>query len=357
MSRISVCAIVKNEEKTIERMLESVQPYGFEIVVVDTGSTDGTKEIVSRYTDKIHDFEWCDDFSAARNFAAARASNDWILMMDADEWIESLDLEELRYFMKKYPDCLGSVFMDNETGTPDRKGPVSRIHIERFYNRRKFHYISPIHEMLAPRHKGVLFENLQLNSVLGHSGYCMDEETRKKKAERNIGLLLKQLSDDPSEEDIPYILYQLGKGYQMTGDDEEACARFGKALEYDLDPELDYVNDLVVQYGNELLLLKRYEEALSFEGIREAFEKTADFVYLMGRIYLVNEKYQQAADEFQKALTIRNYRLEGTNSYLPAFELGKLLLKANQPGNARVFLKMCGNYPPAVKLLNETGRE
>ena len=66
---ISVCMITKNEEKKLERCLSSLAPYGFEIVIVDTGSTDRTKEIAAKYTDKIFHFEWINDFSAARNYS------------------------------------------------------------------------------------------------------------------------------------------------------------------------------------------------------------------------------------------------------------------------------------------------
>ena len=78
MHPISVCIIAKNEENRIEKCLASIQPYDFEIVVVDTGSTDRTKEIASKYADKVLDFVWCDDFAAARNFSLQAASNNWI---------------------------------------------------------------------------------------------------------------------------------------------------------------------------------------------------------------------------------------------------------------------------------------
>lgn len=71
MHPISVCIIAKNEEARIEPCLQSIKPCGFEIVV-DTGSTDRTKEIAARYADKVLDFVWCDDFSAARNFSCVR---------------------------------------------------------------------------------------------------------------------------------------------------------------------------------------------------------------------------------------------------------------------------------------------
>lgn len=80
---ISVSMIVKNEESCLERCLKSVK-YFDEIVVVDTGSTDKTLEIARKYTDKIYNFEWCDDFAKARNFANSKCTGDWILSIDAD---------------------------------------------------------------------------------------------------------------------------------------------------------------------------------------------------------------------------------------------------------------------------------
>nr|MCR5106624.1 glycosyltransferase [Lachnospiraceae bacterium] len=233
--------------------------YGFEIVVVDTGSTDATKEIALRYTDKVFDFEWCDDFAKAKNFAASKASNNWILFMDADEWIDFIDIEEMEYFIRHYQNAVGSVFMDNITGTPDNPGPPSRIHIERLYDRRKFQYIKPIHEMLAPKY-GKLMDNLQLQTVLGHSGYCMDEETRQRKSKRNLELLFKELENEP---DSPYLHYQIGKGYQMIGDHDNAVRFFEKGLSYDPDPELDYVVHMKASYESELKALKDIDEGYS----------------------------------------------------------------------------------------------
>ena len=79
---ISVCIIAKNEEKHIDECLRRLSPYGFEIVVTDTGSTDRTVEIARKYTDKVYSFEWINDFSAARNFCTAHASNNWILVLE-----------------------------------------------------------------------------------------------------------------------------------------------------------------------------------------------------------------------------------------------------------------------------------
>lgn len=87
MITISVCMIVKNEEDVLERALKSVQDIADEIIIVDTGSTDSTKDIASSYTNKIYDFEWCDDFSKARNYSFSKATKDYCMWLDADDVI------------------------------------------------------------------------------------------------------------------------------------------------------------------------------------------------------------------------------------------------------------------------------
>lgn len=96
MITISLCMIVKNEEAILARCLDSVADLVEEIVIVDTGSTDKTKEIASKYTDKIYDFEWIDDFSAARNFAFSKATQEYIYTADADEVINEENREKFR---------------------------------------------------------------------------------------------------------------------------------------------------------------------------------------------------------------------------------------------------------------------
>ena len=93
MATISLCMIVKDEQAVLGRCLDSVQGIVDEIIVVDTGSSDCTKEIAAAYG-KVQDFEWCDDFSAARNFSFAQATLDYILWLDADDVIEPEDREK-----------------------------------------------------------------------------------------------------------------------------------------------------------------------------------------------------------------------------------------------------------------------
>lgn len=96
MITVSVCLIVKNEEKILERCLSSLECIADEFVIVDTGSSDGTKKVAERFTSKIFDFEWIDDFAAARNYAFSKCSCDYIYSADADEVIDKDNQERFR---------------------------------------------------------------------------------------------------------------------------------------------------------------------------------------------------------------------------------------------------------------------
>ena len=96
MVSISLCMIVKDEERVLKRCLDSLQGLMDEIIIVDTGSKDATREIAARYTDKIYDFPWIQDFSAARNFAFSKASCDYIYSADADEVIDEENRERFK---------------------------------------------------------------------------------------------------------------------------------------------------------------------------------------------------------------------------------------------------------------------
>lgn len=348
MKSISVCIICKNEEKNIARMLESVKSRGLEIVIADTGSTDRTKQIASEYTNQIYDFEWQEDFSLARNFVASKATNDYILMLDADEWIEEIDFESAAALFRNYPNAVGSVWVDNMTGSPQKPGPSIRCHLERLYDRRKYQYVGAIHERLRPIDAGVEFETLLVEIVLGHSGYCMEEEVMKAKAERNLRLLLKEREANPEN---PYILYQLGKGNLQLGEYNRAEEWFKEALGHEPDPELEYVQDMIISYGELLRGLGQKKEALELMLKYKDSAVLADLVYLRGAIFEENERFQDAANEYQRALGIKEYSKEGTNTVLPCLGLGRILHRFGQYEEARMFLEPLKGIPEADRLL------
>lgn len=101
MITISVCMIVKNEEKVLKRCLDSIRALADEIIIVDTGSTDTTKEIAAEYTDKIYDFTWDYDFAAARNYSFSKATMDYIYTADADEVIDEENRQQFQLLKER----------------------------------------------------------------------------------------------------------------------------------------------------------------------------------------------------------------------------------------------------------------
>lgn len=95
MIEISLCMIVRNEQDVLSRCLDCIKDIVDEIIIVDTGSSDKTKDIAYRYTDKVYDFEWVDDFSKARNFSFSKATKDYILWLDADDILNQENQEKL----------------------------------------------------------------------------------------------------------------------------------------------------------------------------------------------------------------------------------------------------------------------
>lgn len=347
MHPISVCIIAKNEEARIEQCLQSVKPCGFEIVVVDTGSTDRTKEIAARYADKVLDFAWCDDFSAARNFSLREASNNWIFMIDCDETIKEIDVEELTYFRKHLSDKVGSVSRENLV-TENGVLTLNNVdYTERFFNKKLFHYTGIIHEQLTPI-RGSELPAMLLNTTLLHTGYDMTPGQRAEKYRRNFTLLEKQAAADP---DNPYLYYQLGKTCEIMEDFARACTYYDKGLTFDLDPELAYVQAMVVSYGNALLRTGQTETALGFEGIYDEFSSLTDFVYLMGNIYSENGMLEQALGQYQKALQMPPGRQNGTNSFLPFYQSGRIFEALGNPDVAAALYQKCGDFSPAADRL------
>ncbi len=144
----SVCMIVKNEEKVLARCLDSLKPIADEIIIADTGSSDRTKEIAARYTDKIYDYKWNDDFSAARNFVFSKATCDYIYSADADEVLDAENAEKflrLKECLIPEVEIVTMIYVnpkDINMAYNELKEPRPKL----FKRLRTFTWIDPIHE-------------------------------------------------------------------------------------------------------------------------------------------------------------------------------------------------------------------
>lgn len=149
MPTISLCMIVRNEEPVLARCLDCVQGIADEIIIVDTGSDDRTREIALRYTDRVYDFPWVDDFAAARNFAFSKATMDYQMWLDADDVIEP-DSREKLLRLKAMLDA-DVVMLPYHTAFDSEGNPVFTYYRERLLRRAcGFAWKGAVHECIAP---------------------------------------------------------------------------------------------------------------------------------------------------------------------------------------------------------------
>ncbi len=136
---ISLCMIVKDEEKKLKEFLDHHMPLADELIIVDTGSKDNTMKIAKSFTDKVFYVVWHDDFSAARNESIGHATKDWILWLDPDELIRTEDFKKIRSLIKK--DAFAYRFIQ-ETGL--NKRGICKL----FRNDKRISFTYPIHETI-----------------------------------------------------------------------------------------------------------------------------------------------------------------------------------------------------------------
>lgn len=346
MLPISVCIIGKNEEKYLDDCLKSLSAYDWEIIFVDTGSTDKTRDIALKYTDKVYDFEWIKDFSAARNFAASKATRDWILAVDCDEFLEPFDVSALLKMLKDYPDS--SAFI-NQCNLSEDLINYTRNEVYRFYPKKYFHWVNTIHEQLVRLDDNPATSFHSGISVM-HYGYIEGKTSLKEKNERNLELLLTIIEKEP---DNPYHYFQAGISYMNLRDYENAVAYLTKATEYDVNPEVPWVQELIYYYGITLINAGMANVALGLEGIYEEFKNVPEYIYMMGLVYAANGMFAQALAMLTKVVTMEEecHITAGVTSYVGYFQLGNVCHHLKKDELAKIYLKKAGDYTPALNLL------
>lgn len=344
---ISICIIVKNDFDNMEKCLSLLKHLGYEIVVVDTGSTDNTIAVSKKYTNLVYEFIWCNDFSAARNYAILKASNPYILMVDSDEMLVDFDKKELERLVIQNPTGIGRIHRNNPF---ERNGNqfIGKELVNRLFPKDLFHYEGKVHEQLVAN-KGGMVESYEVPLTFFHEGYNGTYEQRIAKAERNIKLLDEMLSENKQD---TYILYQLGKSYYFKQCYQQAVEYFEQAFQYDLNPKLEYVIDMIEVYGYALINAKQYEKALGLENLSDDFGNTADFNFLLGLIYQENARFDQAVGHYLKATQYNDARMDGVNGYLAFYNIGVIFECLGLKDKAIQHYKKCGDYKKAMEGIN-----
>ncbi|SEH23478.1 glycosyltransferase family 2 protein [Selenomonas sp. KH1T6] len=194
--RISACAIMKDEAENLPAWLESVGSFADEIIVVDTGSQDGTRAIAEAGGARVYDFTWVGDFAAAKNFAIEQATGDWIAFPDADEIFSVDSRSKIRPLLQRLEQrrdilavCCRLVNVDKD----DRNRYMETIEQIRLFRRRpELRYLGRIHEALAGVPEGNIWHDREL--TIYHTGYSASVLPQKNR--RNLELLRRKAEEE-----------------------------------------------------------------------------------------------------------------------------------------------------------------
>ncbi|MBW4683466.1 MAG: glycosyltransferase family 2 protein [Microcoleus vaginatus WJT46-NPBG5] len=217
--------IVKNESQNLPRCLASAKPYVDEIIVVDTGSEDNTPEIATQYGAKVGYFKWCDDFSAARNYALSLASGDWILVLDADEEMV-VDSENFLEILKDPAKSIAYFLCLNNA---DKDSLTALQTLRLFRNLPDLRYVGRYHESIKYKSQEIsdsLVSYMKDIKIL-HYGY-VPELVQKKHINRNIPLLERARQEEGLN---LMLLYCLAGMYAETQQAEKAQECYAEAFE------------------------------------------------------------------------------------------------------------------------------
>lgn len=207
--KITAVIIVFNEERCIQRCLDSLVKVVDEIIVVDTGSTDSTLYILSHYNNiKVYNYTWENDFAKARNFAKSKVTEGWIFFIDADEWINtSFNLKNFLDHFDKFPNSDSLIISPSITGDDGHNS----LFVPRIFKADScINYFGKIHE--EPRKNNTELINVALDFEIGHDGYIHEVMNDKNKVVRNISLLKDMLKIEPDNPRWVYFFVRDGLG-------------------------------------------------------------------------------------------------------------------------------------------------
>ena len=300
--RITVCIITKNEEKNIQRCLESIKNIAHEIIILDTGSSDNTINIAKKYTEKIKYFQWIDDFSAARNKCLSYARGDWVLFLDADEELDKNSAETLKFDINK-PNILGYRLPLKNVNSP----LIGVNYVPRLVrNAPGLHFIFKIHETIFASVL-LMAKEWNMKTDLGktrilHYGYEKNEMESKNKLKRNLKLYEQALLEYPNEISI-LMNYahdlnhdgQIKKAYDIFKNIHEI---FESHASDEITPEVR--EQFIHNYGVFLAQENKMKELAHVMSSRTAQETgpVANVHYMAGLALINCKRFKEAIHEF-----------------------------------------------------------
>ncbi|MEK4360380.1 glycosyltransferase [Paenibacillus sp. FSL M7-1455] len=338
--------IVKNEERCLARCLESVKDFVQEIIIVDTGSTDRTVEIAKKYTSKIYSFDWTNNFAEARNYALQYATCEYILQLDADEWIgeggENLGLPLDRdYYFLRIRNDIGSGFAEFHQ------------FVRLFKNDPLLKYEGALHEQInLLKHDNLSFDFMKV--LIHHDGYTTAVVQSKDKNERNMKIIKEEVRVNPSA----FNYHNLGMQLSFENRHEEALEALKKS--YSMAPDLSFAPRVLAFIVKSLTELNRFQEAVDVCSDSALLYPTkSDFPFRLGLIYEHLDYIEDAIDCFKKCLeigespdVIQFSNHEGTGSFMAHGKLAELYTRKSDYASAKLhFIEAVKEAPDLLYLL------
>ncbi|ADL08327.1 glycosyltransferase family 2 protein [Thermosediminibacter oceani] len=294
--KLSICMIVKDEEKNLDRCLSSLKPLvdsGLaELIIVDTGSKDDTISIAKKYTDKVFLHPWQGSFSEARNYSISLAQGEYIFIIDADEELEPEGVNELIETFNSDGYWKYSTYtlkVKNFSNVELTKYSINTQALI-FKNDGTFYYEGSVHNQ--PMYKLPI---KHLDAVVLHYGYIMaDEEVREKKFKRTATLLKKELAKDPHN---IYYRFQLSVSYGMYGDEKEALRHVQQYMEILENKEVVTPRELMYYAHAARVYLRNlmYDDALRIcDKALKIQPDYIDLVFYKAAVLFKKEEYEPA---------------------------------------------------------------
>ncbi|OAA90625.1 tetratricopeptide repeat-containing glycosyltransferase family 2 protein [Clostridium ljungdahlii] len=328
-NEISLCMIVKNEEKYLPACLESIKDIVDEIIIVDTGSTDKTVEIAQNYGAKVYYFKWNNNFSEARNVSLKYATKDWILIMDADDELQPKYRDNFKLLLNSKLDDNAVYFFEtlNYCGDkPDDNCITINLNPRMFKNGRGFHYEGEIHNQLIYPHNEY---NAIYNAVkIYHYGYLNDNIISKNKRKRNISILNKLIEKDPGNK---FNYFNLGNEYTALDDPKKALEYYYKAYE-NFNPNAGFSPLLLLRIVISNYNIQEYTKTLNFIDIAVKYYPKFTDVYFfkalvyknLGRVTLQIKALKKCVEIGEPPSQLKFFY--GNGSFKAYFELGNIYM-------------------------------
>ncbi|MBR5578424.1 MAG: glycosyltransferase family 2 protein [Lachnospiraceae bacterium] len=285
MATISVCMIVRNEEKVLARCLDSLQGLWEELIIVDTGSNDNTKKIAARYTDKIYDFTWTGSFSDARNFSFSKAGCDYIYSADADEELDEQNRERFRILKEALMPEIEIVQM--YYGNQLSQHSIYNYDMEyrpKLYKRlREFVWQEPIHEAV------------RLSPLVYDSDIVIWHKPEGQHGTRDLEAFEKMLEEGQQLSDRIRDIYLRELYFMGEKKHLEKARDYLELLLTEVSSEEDTFQRVVVLLFLLAKMEKREKDLLKF-GMKAAMSKGSSEICLeFGKYFFEKEDYEEAA--------------------------------------------------------------